>query len=361
MSTFESLIIYMDTFLLSLCFYWKAMRSHNGNVVFRLLALLVPSVMAMFRTSGADYKTYIQYYETIQEIGFGINREPLWVLLNIISPSKYVMLFGASMLFLLFSDFAIQEQLKENQDIAWMIVLLVFYSTFMNIMRQMIAVAIVVWAYGGLKNCKKSFGYIRYYIGVFVSFLFHSYAILMTMLPLVIWMAKKVKEYDKFILLSAIILPAYMPLFVQIATALGIFKKYLSGVVLDIDPYFIACMLPTFFIYYFVGGRETHSEETNNLFNIYMISFVVQAIGFRAMYVDRLTYFFYFFMVLLVPKILQEVQPILMKRLRPQMLNDGKTLQIQALFTHLFILWFVVYYFAVFFVVGTATVFPYIK
>lgn len=359
MSLFESLIIYIDTFLLSLCFYWKATRDRKGNVVFRLLALLVPSVMAAFRTSGADYKTYIEYFNTIKEIGFGINREPLWVLLNILSPDKYVMLFAVSMLFLVFSDFAIQEQLKEHKDIAWMIVLLVFYSTFMNIMRQMIATAIIMWAYGGLKNKNQILAYVRYYAGVLAAFLFHTSALLMAVLPLVIWVARKIKEYDKFILLAAIILPAYMPLIVEILSIFNLYEKYIGELIVDIDPSFIICMLPPVVVYYMTGGRDTHSEKTNDLFHLYMISFVAQAIGFRAMYVDRLTYFFYFYLLLFVPMLLQEITPKRMWKMRPQMLNDGKTLQVQSLFRDLFTLWFVVYYFAVFYVVGTATVFPY--
>ena len=342
MSLFLSITIYAATFSSSiLCFKYAQNKKNRGfSSIVLFLAICIPCLTACFRTSGADYKTYISYYEIIHEIGFASGREPLWVVINLISPNKNVMLFLTAFVFLFFSSKSIYFFVNKNRTMSWSILLLVFYSTFLNIMRQMIAVSIIVYFLKYIFRKKP----LIYLLGVIIASLFHKSSIVMIVVPIILFFANRVKYYELLIVIAMFIAPILVPVMFRLLNAIGLYAKYAHKITFNFEPQFILCMLPPTFLYYLTGGKKSHSYIVNNLFYLYLISFPLQTMGFMAKYLDRLTYNFYFVLFLFVPMVIDEISNFRVKR--------------QALYAMYG--WFLIYYIFVFIVAGTATVYPYI-
>lgn len=343
MTTALSILIYVLTFLCSSLFFHYSLKTSRKIKRFILLfvAILIPSLTAMFRTSGADLKTYLSYFDQIKQLGFNSGREFLWVLLNLISPTKRIMLLLSAFTFLFFSCCCILNFLKKDQTFAWAILMLVFYSTFLNIMRQMIAISIIFCGFKYLFNKK----YLQYLFTVLIGCLFHSSSIFMIGMPIVLFFVKRIKRFDIWMLAAMFIGPLLLPLIFDFFNLIGLFTKYAHIGDIKIEPQFILCMLPPVFMYYFTGGRKRHSQTTNLLFGIYLVCFPIQTMGFLAQYIDRLTYNFYFTLILLMPMIISEIK-------------DGRQ---RYLARNIMYVWFIVYYIGVFVVAGTASVYPYIQ
>lgn len=342
MSVTLSITIYLATFAFSILLYKFSLVCKNkaGARICLAIAVCIPCVTAAFRTSGTDLKSYFQYYDTIKSVNFKSGCEPLWVVVNLLSPNKRCMLFITAMLFLSFCMGSVNCFVKKSKSMAWSIVLLVFYSTFLNIMRQMIAVAIVAYFFKYLFEKK----YLIYILGVVMASLFHKSAITMIMIPAIIFLANKFNKYDVLILITAISMPFAAPLIFKALEKFNIYAGYVHNIDFKFEPQFILCMLPPTFLYYVTGGRKKHSDILNNLFYIYLVSFPMQTFGFMAQYVDRLTYNFYFTVCLFVPMIIDEIEDITKQRRLAFAMNS----------------WFLIYYVGVFVVVGTAAVYPYI-
>jgi len=337
-----SMFIYFATFLSSILIYRYSLacKKKTNKRVFLFIAVCIPCITAALRTSGADLKTYFEYYDIIKEINFKSGREPLWVIVNWLSPTKHWMLFFTSMIFLCFSMGSIEYFVKKSKSMAWSIVLLVFYSTFLNIMRQMIAVAIITYFFKYLFKKK----YLAYFVGIAIAACFHRSSAIMAVTPVILFFAKRLRHYDVLIFILAVLMPLLTPFIFKALELLNFYTKYVHNISFNFQPQFILCMLPPTFLYYITGGRKKHSAIVNNLFYIYLVSFPIQTFGFMAQYVDRMTYNFYFTVCLFVPMIVDEIGDVALRR---------KT----ALFMDS---WFLIYYIGVFAVVGTATVYPYI-
>lgn len=343
MSLFLSILVYFATFSSSILFFKFAQYKNNTSfqIIKYIVAILIPCVTASFRVSGADFNTYMGYYDTIKEIGFASGREPFWVILNLLSPSRRWMLFLSAFMFLFFSYKSICYFVKKSRTSAWSIVLLVFYSTFLNIMRQMIAVSIIVYSFKYLFKRK----YFNYLLWLIIGAMFHKSSFLLIIAPIIIFVSHRLKHYDILILVLTLIMPLLVPFIFTILSFFNLFSKYTQSLKFSFEPQFILCMLPPVGLYYLTGGKKSHSNIVNNLFCLYIISFPIQTMGFMASYIDRLTYNFYFTVCLLVPMIIDEIRYSNTRR-QLAILSNG---------------WFLIYYIGVFVVAGTATVYPYIN
>ena len=141
-SYFYSFLIYAFTFLLSCGCVYIAEKKGVFHNLFRLLAIVIPSITATYRESGIDLNTYKIIYNHLHA-GNDYNIELSWKLLNQLSPSFELLLFVTTIIFLGTAYIAICNFIKKDRTLAWFIFLMVCYSAFFNIMRQMIAVTVV--------------------------------------------------------------------------------------------------------------------------------------------------------------------------------------------------------------------------
>ncbi len=344
MTATASIFIYILTFVASSFFFSCAQKKKRRKWRYRfllLIALCIPAIVAAYRTAGTDLRTYLSYYDDIKVRKFASGREFLWVILNLISPNKQFMLFLTAFIFLYCSYKSITIFVKENRTMAWVILLLVFYSTFLNIMRQMIAISIIAIGFKYLFKRR----YLKYIAVVFIASLFHRSSIFMVLMPIVMLMIRKTKRFEIWVIAAMIAGPLLLPVIFKILSVIGLYEKYSHEGTFNFEPQFMICMLPAVVLYYYTGGRKKHSFVINSLFYIYLLSFPMQTMGFMAKYIDRLTYNFYFVLILLVPMIFDEIKSARKKRLLKRVMYC----------------WFGFYYYSVFFLRGTAGVFPYIK
>lgn len=352
MSFFASFLIYVASFALSIfCYNFSKRCTKRTRVFFIALAIVIPALMSAFRTSGTDLHAYISIYERIHAGTLDASYEPLWVLLNAIAPTREIWLFLSSVVFLTVSHLAIRRHGLKNCTLAYTIVLLVFFSVFFNIMRQMLAVAIIFYGYYYLERRR----YLPYILSVVVAMMFHKSAILMLALLLLKLVIRNdgaqgvkdrhMKVFSIAIFACAAVAPfVASPLFRLIAI-LTPFDQYVSGLAWNPDLEFLICMLPPVVLFYLSGGHRGHSAHCNELFLIYICCLPIQTLGFMATYVNRMVYYFYFFVVALVPAILDDLKG---KRDCPK-------------YQFIFWMWFLLYYVLVFAVFNTADAYPFIK
>lgn len=152
-------IIYVPIFILSIFFFNMASSTFNrcdlkktsnflsfaGYISISILSLVV---LSTFRKSGTDTEAYADIFRTVKNIGIGATYpEKGWVIFNYLMPSYECVLFVSALVFLGFSALAIYLNVKEERTLAWVIVILVFFQIYNNIMRQMIACAILLFGY----------------------------------------------------------------------------------------------------------------------------------------------------------------------------------------------------------------------
>ena len=153
MSFIASFLIYVICFAISIfCYGFSERCTKRTRAFFFVLAIVIPAFMSAFRTSGTDLHAYISIYERIHANNLDRAYEPLWMLLNFISPTREIWLFLSSVVFLAVSHAAIRRHGFKNSTLAWAIVILSFFSVFFNIMRQMIAVALIFYGYHDLEQ-----------------------------------------------------------------------------------------------------------------------------------------------------------------------------------------------------------------
>lgn len=154
----------------------SVIRIKGIKLHFYTLLTIVPLwLVAGVRSSvGTDYTAYmVKHIPAALSNDYSVNIEPLYRLLIKISVGLFkdyqsVFIITA----LIFTTFFIKFILSESKDITWSIVLLLFTGTFtysMNVMRQMIGVAISLYALQYLRRHDK-----RYIVLVIIATLFHK-------------------------------------------------------------------------------------------------------------------------------------------------------------------------------------------
>ena len=194
--------------------FTQTSRPHRA---FLLLSFLVPFLLSSFRWEvGTDYKTYISLYEAINSISSSsqwvqqlIEVEPLYVVMNLLVKVVFgnpLPIFFISSLLLFGFIFRTLEDYHEKISVmlAVFVFLMLVFSTTLNIMRQMIAVAIMFYAtrYVFQHNYKKAA------LWMILALLFHYSAIIV--LPF--WLFRGTKRYERNV--RIIMFAALMLLFV---------------------------------------------------------------------------------------------------------------------------------------------------
>lgn len=182
--------VYIIVFIISTFFAYMAKKFENKkgvSIIFSLLAISVPSVLAGMRNSniGTDVRVYgipffnravisksfIGYSKICEtELGYRIVNYIVSRFTNNINVFLFVVSFIT--FGLVYSSFY-QRRQKVSLWLCWICYLFLFYNRFLNLLRQGIAVSIIMYAYKYIenKNWKK------YLVAVFVAFIFHTTAI----------------------------------------------------------------------------------------------------------------------------------------------------------------------------------------
>ncbi|MEE0726752.1 MAG: EpsG family protein, partial [Clostridium saudiense] len=192
-------LFYLVYFIIITFFYLNKKKKNRNNKKYLICAFLPLILIAGLRSEnvGIDTKQFTDAFKTIVKMdpsSFGKLRYEYgfsylcWVL-GKLSIEPKILIFSTSF----FINFSVARFIyKNSENIPFSTVLYIlcnFFFSYMNIMRQAIAIAIILWGYEYLKKNK----YIRFCIFVMIASLFHGSAILA-----LIFIFLKKFEYNKY-------------------------------------------------------------------------------------------------------------------------------------------------------------------
>ena len=166
----------------------KCKRSSKTlNYIFVGIALLLPALLAGMRDSsvGTDTVAYIRYFEYVKdngnhvhnfkyfdlERGFGV----FLYLLSCLTDDVFWMLFLSELFICFFVWKAIDDNVSDQYKVfAMALYYLLFYSFSFNIMRQMMAMSILLFSYRYIKKRKL----LKFLICVLIASLLHKSSII---------------------------------------------------------------------------------------------------------------------------------------------------------------------------------------
>ncbi len=315
--------IYIAIFIFELSFGLTiAKKRTKYKNVFLIVSYILLSVVAALRTKevGVDtlqyYRAYLRigdltWYNVLNEryeIGFLI----LCKILNRITENPQSLIILTSM----FINFSVIRFINKNSNnVVYSVLcymLLNFYFSYMNIMRQAIAIAILLFAFECLKNDKK----IRYFILVGLATTFHGSAIL-GILYFVLYKYEYKMKYNK------IVIPLLIITFIfgrQILMFLGSLSERLYGYIgseFDKANYFGALInfILSFIIWWFGNNIIKNKKDLNELpknimlYNkLIIVNLVFTLLTVRVSIFNRFTPYFSIFQIIWLSNILETMK-----------------------------------------------------
>lgn len=339
MSYFISLAIYVSAISTSTLFVFLSEYKKQFNKTSGLIAILIPSLLAAFRQSGIDYKSYLSIYNHFSR-GFVYDIEIGWRWLNQISSSYEMLLFISALVFFGISFVAICKFVDKRRWVAWLSFIILCMPTFFNVMRQMVAVAVVFLGFAFLYNKKN----ISFIICVFLGFLFHKSAIfILLIVPIYKFICKYIKTIEWFIVALSGIMVISVPLLEIIVAKLGMFEGYFTKDVSSISFGFLLYTLPPLFFYYNKKSRLSSDSMLYFCIIIYLLVIPFQIIGNIVIYADRLMLYF---------------QPMICVAI-PMIIRGYDVMYKKHEVTKWYIIWFVIQYIILHLIMNSNGIYPY--
>lgn len=190
---FSSIVIYLGGLIISMLLGWIYQKTPVLQEKYRWLSLIIISIplslVAGLRDNvGTDYENYAGIIDAMKNYDYGsivkgetpAFIEPGFILLtklctSISSNSYFLPFFTYSFITILFSLLGFDRFGKKiNLPLAILLFYLIYYHVFLNVIRQGIAVSLLIFSIKDLTDKK----YLRYIIIILVAFLFHRTAIL---------------------------------------------------------------------------------------------------------------------------------------------------------------------------------------
>ncbi len=333
------MIIYLFTFLIvtMLSILIQLIMKNNKKAAFLLsfLCIIILSLVAGLRANsvGRDINVYglstfnncRKFNSILSYIKFYQFKEPLYYGLNYI----VFKLFGNFNVFLFILQFILSsfvfkiayDESKEDKGTFWLYIfayLIFWYNTSFNIIRQSLAIIILVYAFRFLLKEK----YKKYYLYVFFAFLFHSSSIICIFLPLL----KKISTSKKRVIYLVIVPTLLFCLFITIDSLTVLlshyfpfFSKYYEYVKMDqtnlIVKFAILKFLVAVVLLFFATGNRFRENKENLIFSfIIIIDFLLYISSNYIMFGYRLSYFFLPLFIYLIPRLDKSYSDVYAKR-----------------------------------------------
>lgn len=285
----------------------KYKNSKVGKILF-VLSFLVSFLPAGLRYGiGTDYfYTYVPYFNWIGtgekefgEIGFNLLNKFIYDT----SGDYRVLFFVTSFIILGF----IYKAIWDNSDDILKSILIIFigqtYFYSMNIVRQAIAMAIILYAFKFLKDKK----YLKLLICIIIAALFHSSALLM--IPILLISQIRIRPFNKIIII--ILLFAFQPIILKVVEMIiGLTKYnwyYKSGLYTENIALSLIIQNIIIFIidsYYQKVYKDKITTEYNILSNINFFGICTMALSMYIPLIYRIIRYCTIFQILFIPKML---------------------------------------------------------
>lgn len=360
-------MVYLIVFIVTLYFAFLSSKNFKNNkkrngMFFGIIAVIIPTLLAALRIEGVGTDTmyyvknnftYAIYSSSFREFNQTYTLELFYNLLVFVvsrfTSNIHVLYFIIQLIICGFVYLACYNE-KDNVPIcvSYGLFLLLYYNRSLNMIRQSIALAIILYAFKYIKN-KKLF---KYLIFVFIAYLFHKTALIALILyPLTRLISIKKSFLFKFSILSfgIIFLFGYQEIMLFLIENGIIPSKYLFYVIGSESTVLLIELVRKgiFLIILFLFGKSLRQRNSfNSIYIYYMIlDFLLYLVGFYANYAQRISYYFGYFDIFIISQI-------------PFCINDKSSKKlVSILFIGFFILYFILYYI----VLGYDATYPYIS
>lgn len=355
----QTLILYTIIFLLSISigsiYQKKILKSSKvfsfSNRIAMILVIFFPVLIASIRYEvGTDFFNYYFYFFTIRNYSiFDIlfnEADPLYGILNKFADLFFGDAWGIFFLSSFFTLFITLKALEHYRKVisisfALLIYYCLFYGLTLNIVRQMIAVAIVFYCYIYIIE-KQPFKYI---IGLLIASLFHISSLFL--LPLYFLKNSTGFKYKQILFLMIILTS---PIYVYLVTIFMLnleISKFATSYSFDFSTGgigFLIWILPTLIPIFIFKKRALSIEpKYEPLFSIYLLQIPLSYLGYFSVHASRMAYYSSIVEVVLIPLII---------RCLPNRSN-------KILVAVYFVFWYIFKFIFQFFINGGAEIFPY--
>lgn len=323
MENFTSLIIYLSTICLPSLFTFYFIKNHEERVyrekdiVTILLIALIPILVVGCRYYvGTDYESYqylfkIYSHKNFFEIFFDFDRyEPgIRIILALTKIDVTGRLF-----FIIFSIFTygislytiFRSKYIKNKHIAIFVFLALYLAPSCNIIRQCLAVSILMLSINYIIEKKK----FKFLLAIIFAASFHYYAIIFLPVYFLYEDNNKILEKKKYLFYILIIsLPLFIYALLYILSNFNIDFGVLKLKEFDISWLTIIVKSPLLISIIYLRKRNFYQDKVNDFFfRMYSLELVSTFIGFISPWGFRLSYFFLFSEALLCGNLISSIK-----------------------------------------------------
>lgn len=318
------MFVYICTFILVIFLTYLAQLTRKKykylSYVISFISIIVLSLIAAFRSNevGTDIKVYgLKYFEKSQNysslykyLKFYDFSEPLYFILNYIVYNIYPkinLLFFVIQFFLASIIYIIAYRNKNDNNMVLYIFtyLCIWYNTSFNIIRQSLAIFIVLYGFKYLENNDNK----KYCLCIVLAFFFHKSSVLCLLIPLLKWIAKKEKRYIYIVGVCFILFVLFgiIGIFIpKLISMFPTFEKYFDYALREETNFMLnfACIKLVVLIGLIFFTKETRKTEIGNtLIFIAILDFVFYCSSLFIMYGYRMSYIFLPHYIYLIPRI----------------------------------------------------------
>ena len=323
------MIIYIIIFLISAFFTYIAEKFLNNKnkklfYIFALISIIVPAILAGLRANsvGTDIKVYIlDDFKIAQKFNFTSffnysSREPAFLMIvyfcaKILNNFQFLLFF----LQLIIDIFVFMSCYNNRKNapmwLTYIAFLCIFYNKGLNIVRQTLALSIVLFAQVFIKEKK----FIKYLITIIFACAFHITAIFALILyPINLLVSSKSKSIYKFLIILVTV--SFFVFYTQILSAfvsMGLLKaRYLYYIGSEKATFELTTSLFKFFIVFLLliyRGKILKNDEFNNyLIYTLILDLVLWHLGTFYNYSQRLSFYLGYNVVYLIPQLSKNPQ-----------------------------------------------------
>lgn len=318
MNDIESILFYITFFFIS-TFFYKLYNKSNSKI-FLVLSFSIPMLIGGLRYKvGTDYELYLMLYNNNSKVDWGFQ------IINYIAKlfnNPQILFFIYNFLTLFFVFKGMKNIKQSYRSLAYFCFLFIFYTSSFNIMRQMLAVSIIFYAYKYIdeKNFKK------YCFWVFIATCFHNTAALCLLLYFLI-NTKNKKIVFWYMLILIFIVLNYESLIILLGKIpfLSKFVRYqeYTGKQSFNNYSFYFEFIVTIYMLIFYKRLINKNQSNQNYIFMAIISLILMFTGFSNPAVKRIANYFKMSHIILLAQI-----PYIPKK------NNDKVLNLIVVFTY---------------------------
>jgi len=353
-----SLIIYSVAFIVSLilCYIYEKNIDKNSkkNRIIWGLIIIMPTVLV----SGLRYGIGIDFFEYDKQFNEVISNENVNYRYYLQEPLNLVLIYISNIIFrcsqgyffiyafltMMFAFKAIESyKNKISMTLGLFIFYMVYYLVSFNIIRQMLAVVIVLYA---LKYIEKR-NFKKYVLYVILAMTVHKTAIIALFFYLLQCDDKEIVNNKRktIIYYSSIMILPIIGIFILkfIFSKFSLFSKYLN-MQTNISVTFLMYLLPIMVLLIYKRKDILKADYQNELFvRLYIMQIPLNIVGWVIQYTNRFALYTGISQILLIPILQKNIKDELHKKI----------------ITVLIILWYIFYFVVMFVILKSNNVLPY--